>query len=345
MTAPAVDVSVILVNWNSADDLRRCLESLYRHTRGITFEVIVIDNASYDGSERMVNEQFPHVRYIQNNENRGFALANNWGVQHSSGRILMFLNPDTLVLGDALPKMVRALDSLGDAGALGCRILNADGTLQTSCVQALPTLLNQAFDSEALRSRFPDSHLWGLAPLSQPGTEPRHVEMISGACLMVRRHVFEKVGGFTNHYFMYAEDADLCYKVARAGWKLYYLPHAEVIHYGGQSASKRGESMFSVLEMQKSLKMYFANTRGPLSAFAFQLSRFLTAVLRVAIIGATLSLASGQEARAQRKASLRKWMAILRWSLGRSSQPSNETSAARPPAEQRQESQPRTGVV
>jgi len=347
MSAPLRDVSVIIVNWNSADDLRRCLASLYAHTNGISFEVIVVDNASYDGSDAMLRAQFPQVRYLQSQENRGFAGANNWGVKHSSGRLLLFLNPDTQILGDAIPTMAKGFASINDAGAVGCRILNADGTLQTSCVQAFPTLLNEMLDSDLLRRLFPDSPLWGTAALWRPGSDPRRVEMISGACLMVRRDLFEQVAGFPSCYFMYGEDVELCYRVVQAGWGPYYLPAAEIIHYGAGSSSKHEESMFSVRESQKSIRMFFANTRGPLTAYAFQVLRFLTAVVRLTLITCSFPVATSPEKRLRRKSSLRKWAAILRWSLGRNDQPkpSGANSDGVPASGQSQKSSPRTDLV
>src|SRR5450432_96179 len=160
-----MDLSIIIVNWNSVDFLRGCLVSICQPPQSISLEVIVVDNASYDGCDSMLAREFPRVRFIQSHENIGFARACNLGHQHSAGRILLFLNPDTKIVGNALADLVSGLDSLPDAGAIGCKLLNADGTLQKSCIQSFPTILNQCLDSEALRSRFPRSRLWGMAPL------------------------------------------------------------------------------------------------------------------------------------------------------------------------------------
>jgi GT2 family glycosyltransferase len=311
-----VDLSIIIVNWNSADFLKVCLQSIYREARDLSLEVIVVDNASYDGSEAMIAERFPRVRYIQSSENLGFSRANNLGFQNSTGRILFFLNPDTKIEGQALRQMVSTFDSLPETGALGCRLRNGDGTLQTSCVQSLPTVLNQFLDSEELRARFPLASLWGIAALYQPGTEPRPVEMISGAALMVRRDVFQKVGQFTADYFMYAEDADLCCKIGAAGFKLYYLPDAQIIHYGGQSSKRRGESEFSALLMQESICLYFNKTAGPFRAWLYRVSRLVAGGIRLTILAVLRLVHRSGDRNIILKNATRKWATVFRWSLG-----------------------------
>ena len=138
--APSLpDVSVIIVNWNSREFLRQCLRTVFQHAGDLQFEVIVIDNASYDGSEPMVWSEFPQVVFIQGDENVGFARANNAAATQASGRNLLFLNPDTEVSDGAIETMARFMDATPEAGAVGCRLLNTDGSLQTSCVQAFPT--------------------------------------------------------------------------------------------------------------------------------------------------------------------------------------------------------------
>ena len=320
-----MDLSIIIVNWNSADFLRKCLESIFRSTQGLSVEVIVVDNASFDSSAAMINDGFPCVRYIQSNENLGFARANNLGTEASTGRILFFLNPDTEMRGNALGEMVQAMDRLPQAGAVGALLFNADGTVQTSCIQSLPTIFNQAVDSEALRNRFPRSSLWGIAPLLDCLKTPQPVQMISGAALMVRRETFERVGHFTSSYFMYGEDADLCFKINQAGYRLFFIPTAEIVHYGGQS-TKSKESSFSILAMQKSLALYFGNTSGKATATLFRLTRFLTACLRLGLLRLAQLGSSAGESRRELQPSINKWKLILRWSLG-----SEEAKRAFPP--------------
>src|SRR5947209_1130934 len=160
-----MDVSIIIVNWNSALYLRAALASIYREVKGIEFEVIVVDSASYDGSAQMVETEFPQTIYIQSPNNIGFARSNNLGFKRSTAKTLLFINPDTEIIGDAVQRMLAHLNSNPKIGAAGCRVLNTDRSLQTACVQALPTILNQVLDSKSLQDTFPKSRLWGAKAL------------------------------------------------------------------------------------------------------------------------------------------------------------------------------------
>src|ERR1019366_1850950 len=234
-----MDLSVIFVNWNSADYLRDAVASVRQHTSGISYEIIVVDNASPRGAgeSEILERQLSDVTLIKSAQNLGFAGANNLGFRQSSGRNILFLNPDTKLTSPAIRQMLLRLDTLPNAGIVGCKLLNGDLSLQTSCVQTFPTILNQVLDTDYLRLRWPNCRLWGTASLFSQSPDPAEVEVISGACLMIKREVFERVGCFTEDYFMYAEDLDLCYKVHRAGFRNYYVKEASLIHYGGKSSS------------------------------------------------------------------------------------------------------------
>src|SRR4029077_17383442 len=204
-----LDLSIIVVNWNSAEFVRRCVGSIRDHTAGLTYEILVIDNASFDGCDTVLKQYAPDATYIQSIDNSGFARANNRAFRASRGSSLLFLNPDTEIVGSAIYLLYRALQHLPRAGAVGARLLNSDRSLQKSCIQSFPTILNQALDSEYFRRKWPASVLWGTKPLLHDNREAAEVEAISGACLMIKRDVFERVGEFTEDYFMYAEDIDL----------------------------------------------------------------------------------------------------------------------------------------
>jgi len=179
-----MDLSIIIVNWNSKEYLRKCVGSILTGTRGLDFEIIVIDSASFDGCAEMLRNEFPRVRFIQSQENLGFAKANNLAFQSAIGEFLLFLNPDTEIVGPAINLLHSALKELPDAGAVGGKLLNSDGTVQTSCVQAFPTILNQCLSAEALRQLTPKARLWGMRAIFENGGKPSEVEMISGACLI-----------------------------------------------------------------------------------------------------------------------------------------------------------------
>jgi len=311
-----VALSIVIVNWKSADFLRKCLQSIFANAGDLSLEVIVVDNASFDGSAELVEREFPGVHFVQSKENLGFAGANNLGVRSANGRNLLFLNPDTEVIGTALERMSSFLDATPNAGAVGCKLLNTDGTVQTSCIQPFPTILNQALDTEFLRKMFPKSRLWGMEPLLGDPQGPSEVEMISGACLLIRRHVFEQVGCFDTKYFMYTEDVDLCYKVWRAGWKNYYVSSATVTHHGGRSSSAKPESHFATVMQRKSKLKFFSCYRGAVYAFLYRITMGCIALLRLFIVGLVFLPTLGLLRRPVLTQILHKWTMVLRWAIG-----------------------------
>lgn len=314
----SLDLSIIIVNWRSAELTNQCVASIREHTSRLTYEIIVVDNASFDGCDELLSEYAPEVIYWQSNENVGFARGNNLGFETARGGTLLFLNPDTVVLAKAIVSLYDSLQRLPGAGAVGARLLNGDGTVQTSCIQAFPTIVNQILATDVLVNKWPKARLWGAEPLYRPGIEPHEVEVISGACLMVHREVFEKVGGFSEDYFMYAEDVDLCYKIRKAGWKNYYVPEARVIHLGGAS-SKQASNDFSGVMMRESIWRFLRKTHGAPYGLGYRCAMLVSALCRLGALAFFLP-AQKQKGRGWRLASrcsFRKWWAILCWSLRR----------------------------
>lgn len=309
-------LSIIIVNWHSVDVLRDCLKSLYVHTKDVSLEVLVIDNASFDGSEKMIEGEFPAVHFIQSKYNIGFARANNLAFTYSKGSVLLFLNPDTEVVGAAIKQMVACLESSVNAGAVGPKLLNSDRSIQTSCVRAFPSILNRVLDSDYLREKYPLSSLWGNRVLFEERQGAVPVEAISGACLMLRRSVFEAVRHFDSQYFMYAEDTDLCYRVQKAGWKNYYVGEAVVIHHGGQSSNSQPVSQFSSLMMKESTFKFLHDHRGILYANLFRAAMGLTALSRMAAASVAILLPISKERKQALSITFDKWIGVLRWAIG-----------------------------
>lgn len=307
-------VSIIIVNWNSKQFLRNCLSSVRTHCGGMDYETIVIDSGSFDGAAELVRDEFPEVRFIQSQENLGFARANNVAYRSARGEYICFLNPDTQLETRAIERMHQFLASRPDAGAIGCTLLNDDGTLQTSCIQSFPTLLNQALSSEFLRGLFPRSRLWGMAPLYGDMANPSEVEVISGACVMVRREAFDRIGGFSEEYFMYAEDVDLCYKLREAGYANFFLPSERVRHFGGGSSAK-APSEFSLLMMRESIWRFLRKSRGSLYAAGYRLTTLLAAVFRILALCVLAPFALLRGRLDEKSLPIRKWLTILRWGL------------------------------
>lgn len=305
----SVNLSIIIVNWKSKDCLRKCLRTIQTTCRGLSPEIIVVDNGSYDGCGTMLAEEFPNVIFVQSERNIGFARANNLGFERASGEAVWFLNPDTEVLEGAGAALLHYLETLPDAGILGAKLLNTDGSLQTSCVQTLPTALNQTLDCELLRQLFPHSFLWGISPLWST-REPVEVEAVCGASLVLQSNVFRQIGCFSEQYFMYGEDMDLCLRVRNANCKVYYVPEARVVHHGGGS-SKSESNRFSDVLMRESVYRFLKVNRGQWSAASYRVSLTVAALLRLAML-LPVRVARGVTWRAP----LQKWTSILRWSIG-----------------------------
>lgn len=307
-----MDLSIIIVNWNSQEFLKECLASVLAHTHAVSFEIVVIDSGSFDGCDWMLREHYPQVRFIQSEANLGFARSNNRAFEESVGDCVLFLNPDTELTGPAIDTLYASLCSLPDAGVVGCKLLNSDGTVQTSCIQSIPTIPNQLLGSEFLMARWPRSRLWGMAALHEQGPGVRTVEAVSGACLMVRRKTFKAVGMFSEDYFMYAEDMDLSYRMEKAGFRNYHVPDAVVIHHGG-SSSDQAASAFAAVMMREAIWRFLRKTRGSAYALAYRAAMLTSALGRLGVVG--LSNIIGR--RRWSGTSVRKWCAVLRWALNR----------------------------
>lgn len=234
-----VRLSIIIVNWNTRDLLQACLRSLQGCLDNPACEVIVVDNASIDGSPEMVAAEFPAARLIRMAHNLGFSRGNNAGIRLARGRYILLLNSDTEVLGDALWKMCGHMDQNPRVGALGARLLNPDGSLQMSC-RSFPSYKTALFHRKALLTKlFPGNRFSRQYLMS--GADHRYrmeVDWVIGACLMTRRETIDDVGLLDEDFFMYAEDVDWCYRMHKAGWVVEYFPEAEVMHHYEKSTSK-----------------------------------------------------------------------------------------------------------
>lgn len=310
-----IELSIIIVNWNSKEYLQKCIASILSSKIKVTYEIVVIDGGSFDGSGEMLKQCYPQVKFIQNDKNVGFAKANNIAFKGSIGSHVLFLNPDTEVVDSAIDILFEQMRKLPKAGAIGCKHLNADGSVQTDCIQSFPTILNQLLNSEFLRVLFPNSRLWGMASLFGATNGPTEVEVISGACLMMRRSVFERIGQFSEDYFLYAEDLDLCYKVEQAGYKNYYVPDAAIFHFGGRSTQQR-PSDFAVVMMRASVWRFLRKTRGEMYGSGYRCSMLFSAMGRILCLLVLSPLYLSRGRLASWKASARKWWVISVWSMG-----------------------------
>lgn len=311
------DLSIIIVNWNSLAFTEACIESIKRSVRDVSFEVIVIDNASDDAPCTGLKTRFPDVTLILNERNSGFGQANNRAAQHTRGEVLLFLNPDTLVEGEVIAHMFNELMARPSAGVIGCRLLNPDRSLQLSSVQAFPTILNQVLSLDRFQRLWPRSRLWGKQALyPSEGQSLSEVDVVSGAALMIKRAVFVEAGGFKPQFFMYAEEVDLCASVKSLGYSVLHSSESEITHFGGGS-TKQCKDGFAEIEMRESVYKFLSASRGSWYASLFRASLFISAVCRLAVLAAHRFClrAFTRQSDDSAEQSWKKWLRIGLWAL------------------------------
>lgn len=241
-----MDLSIIIVNYNTKKLLENTIQSVIDTVDLIKYEIIVVDNASIDGSIEMVKKQYPQVNLIENKDNLGFPKANNIGIKKASGRYILLLNSDTKVLKQCLDKCLEYMDMNLEVGALGCKLLLASGELDHACKRGFPTPEASLYYILKLHKLFPLNKRFGQYTLNYlPIDEVNEVDSLTGAFIMVRKEVINKVGLLDETYFMYGEDLDWCYRIKEAGYKVIYYPEAVTIHYkGGSSKKKRYKTIY-----------------------------------------------------------------------------------------------------
>jgi GT2 family glycosyltransferase len=273
-------LSVVIVNWNTRALLHRCLETVRaeesRAAEG-RFEIIVVDNASSDGTAAMIRDGFPDVTVVENRANVGFAAANNQGIRRATGELILLLNPDTEIFAGSLQTMVRTMRASEGVGAAGACLVNPDGSLQASA-SPQPTLGREIWRL---------FHLDRLHPLASyplaawDAQRPHKVEVAQGAALILRRAALEEVGVLDEDYFMYTEEVDLCSRLRKAGWQILWLPNARVLHWGGQSTRQVKAEMF--LRLYESKILFFRKHYGPAAALAYKAVLALAAIPRIVL--------------------------------------------------------------
>ena len=232
-------LSIIIVSYNVREFLEQALVSMQKALRNLSHEIFVVDNASSDGSADWVAKQFPSVKLIRNEQNVGFARANNQAIAQSCGSFVCLINPDTIVQEDTFSRIIEFFAAHPDAGTVGCKILNPDGSLQLACRRSFPTPWVAFTKIVGLAALFPKSKLFGKYNLTFLDPEQTaEVEAISGSFMMTRREVIEKMGALDEAFFMYGEDLDWCYRIRKGGWKIYYLPKTQIIHFKGESSKR-----------------------------------------------------------------------------------------------------------
>ena len=274
-------LSVIIVSYNVKYYLEQCLETLYRSGEGVEMEIFVVDNASTDGTQEYLKtkfsqEKFPTLRLIENTVNIGFGKANNLALRESKGEYILFINPDTMVGEECLKTCVNFLDKHEDAGALGVRMLKPNGAFAPESRRGMPTPFTSLCKVSGLSKMFPRSRLFGRYYMQyQDEWKENKIDVVSGAFMMVKHQVLDRVGGFDEDFFMYYEDEDLCQRIRDVGKKVVYFPKIKILHWGSQSVgSKKTQKKY----FYESQEYYFQKHLGRWQTLALK-------ILRKAVLG------------------------------------------------------------
>lgn len=294
-----IDVSIIIVNYNTKDLLKTCIDSIIENTKHINYEIIVVDNASSDDSVCMLNKEFKEVKLIESAINGGFAYANNIGIKESTGRYVFLLNSDTVIIKDAITKMVKYMDENESIGMLGPKLLNGDLTHQTS-ISAFPTFKRELYHMYKLKNvlkiplvkaffvkfggKLGNKDIEQYMKNYQKIEEPEEVQVLVGAALLIRRDVIEIIGLLDERYFMYYEEIDFCYQASIAGLSRVYYPLCEIMHLIGQSSEKI--SSITYYERYRSMILYFRKNYGKSKEIQVRINLVLALLFR--IVGMTL---------------------------------------------------------
>lgn len=306
MSSP-VKLSIVIICWNDLRVIGNCLRSIFEGTHAIDFEVIVSDNGSTDGSVDFIRQKYPAVRVLENRANLGFAKGNNAGIRASRGEYVLILNPDTIIHNGALDKLVAFADRHTQAGAFGCRVLNPDGSYQVSA-RLFPTVWRYWVNALYLKKLRRLSSFFAYEEYEGwKGDSERDVDWQSGCCVMFRRELLEKLGGFDEQFFYHFEEVDLCRRVWNAGAPIRFTPEAVITHLGGQSVS-RFPIRFEI-EKHRSRYRYFYKHFGP--SAANQCRHLSIARIRVRQIG--YGILAMFRPTPQIRERLKMYDAVVRW--------------------------------
>jgi GT2 family glycosyltransferase len=281
VTEPEVSICIVTYFVNK-EMLRDCLLSLRENTR-LSYEVIVVDNGSKNGVAQMVQQEFPRTKFLENDTNLGYTFPMNQALKQARGRCLLQLNPDTLILPQALDNLVAFLDTHPEAGICGPKVLNRDRSLQKPCRRGESTPWAVLTYFLGLSARCPKSKLFGQYLMNYMDEDLTHtVAGVSGSCMLIRRGVVDQIGYLDERFFAYQEDADYCFRARQAGWQVYYVPTAQIIHFGGQGGS-RVQPYRSIFEWHKSYFLYYRKNLAKNYLFFFNWFYYLAMLFKLLV--------------------------------------------------------------
>src|SRR3990172_7738260 len=252
-----IDLSICIVSYQARDLLRDCLRSIYETIDSLSFEIIVVDNYSEDGTLEMLKDEFPNVRLLVNDHNTGYTRPNNQAMRESKGRYVVLLNPDTLVKPNAIAELFAFLETHPEVGIVGPKVLNRDGSLQKQCRRSEARPWDAFCYFSGLSRIFPHDKRFSGYLMTYLSEDLTHeAEAVSGSCMMIRHKVIDQIGYLDELFFAYQEDTDYCRRARLAGWKVFYDPSAQIIHYGGEGGSNV-QPFRSIIEWHRSYYLYY----------------------------------------------------------------------------------------
>jgi GT2 family glycosyltransferase len=307
-----MDLSIIIVNWNAKEMLKDCLNSILKRNSNLEVQIIVVDNASSDGSKEVVESLFPDVKVMESGGNLGFGRANNLAIPHAEAPYILFLNPDTVVNGAVLSGMTEFLRKNRSVGALGCKIRNSAGEIQDIPEQWWISPYRKLAELLLLSERIPHK-IRKIVPNQDPNRSG-YVSYLYGACLMVRKRILDQIGFFDDRFFMYCEDIDLCHRIILAGWKLYYLSEYEIIHVVG-GATKRSASNFQYITTCESISKLMQKYYGNRGKNLYKAGLLLSSCLKLLLLSPLLVFKLVKSDYNSNEL-VRKHFTCIKWSIG-----------------------------
>jgi len=279
-------VSVVIVSYNTQEILRNCLDALFEHSKGVAMEVFVVDNDSHDGSAAMVKNDFPSVMLITNHENLGFAAANNQAFALARGRYIILLNPDAYIRPLSLEHSIAFMDRTPMCGLCGGKIISPEGRLEPSA-RRFPSALSKLLTMSGLRGTFAHSPIVNYHEFGGfAHDKPMEVDWVPGTFTIVRKKMLDEIGYFDERFYIYYEETDLCMRAKKAGWTIYFIPDAEVMHIGGASSKTRKDKTFDnkaaqvLIFRMRSEWLYYRKNKGLVAMLAAAYVELLWYALR-----------------------------------------------------------------
>ena len=307
-----IDLSICIVSWNTADKLAECLRSIYEHDERLRIEVIVFDNASSDGSPERVRSDFPQVNLIVGSANLGFGRGNNITISKCRGKYILLLNPDMVVIEPCFKKMIYFLEDNPSAGLVGCKLVNIYDIAQQSYFHFFPTPISELAWGSMVENIYRYFHS------SLEVVDPIKVAWLVGGCMLFRADVLRELGGFDEDFFMYGEDLDLCYRLKKNGFEIYYLPGIKLLHYHGASSKRQAKSYFSAVMQRESVYKFMIKHYGIFKGLSFRAVWVLSSFLRVLLLAPVVGLCKmiSNSDRVCWSQTLEKYLRVFSWGLG-----------------------------